>query len=48
MLKMLTSTPLLAPTKMGKPFIMETDASVIAIAGCLLQLNNKDDKLKLF
>jgi len=33
---------------MGKPFIMETDASVIAIAGCLLQLNNKDDKLKLF
>nr|CAD2147159.1 unnamed protein product [Meloidogyne enterolobii] len=45
MKKMLTSAPVLAPPKLGKPFIVETDASIVAIAGCLLQLNNKDENL---
>lgn len=38
--KKLWSTPVLASPKFNEPFIIETDASKIAIAGCLLQKGN--------
>nr|CAD2198695.1 unnamed protein product [Meloidogyne enterolobii] len=39
----LTSAPILATPKFGRPFILETDASGIAIGACLLQENNKKE-----
>nr|CAD2206442.1 unnamed protein product [Meloidogyne enterolobii] len=42
MKKLLTSAPVLAPPKLGRTFTVETDASVTAIAGCLLQ-QGKDE-----
>lgn len=44
MKRLLTSAPILAPPKLGKPFTVETDASITAIAGCLLQ-KGKDENL---
>ncbi|KAH7719649.1 hypothetical protein AAVH_12899 [Aphelenchoides avenae] len=35
----LMSAPVLAPPRLGKPFVVETDASATAIAACLLQEN---------
>nr|CAD2208261.1 unnamed protein product [Meloidogyne enterolobii] len=41
---LLISAPVLAPPKLGKPFTVETDASITAIAGCLLQ-KGRDENL---
>ncbi|KAL7073689.1 hypothetical protein ACQ4LE_007495 [Meloidogyne hapla] len=43
MKELLTSAPVLAPPKLGKPFTVETDASITAIAGCLLQKGREDN-----
>uniref|UniRef100_A0A183C354 RNA-directed DNA polymerase n=1 Tax=Globodera pallida TaxID=36090 RepID=A0A183C354_GLOPA len=39
----LTTAPVLAPPRFGKPFVVETDASLKAIAGCLLQKNLEEE-----
>nr|CAD2204781.1 unnamed protein product [Meloidogyne enterolobii] len=43
MKKRLTSAPILATPRFGKPFILETDASGIAIGACLLQENQQKE-----
>lgn len=42
--KRLMEAPVLAPPRFGHPFIIETDASLIAIGACLLQ-ENKDGEI---